>query len=456
MDDVWEQACALHLARDFPAAENLYDLLLTQNPDNAGLLATYGSLCVQTKRNGLAICLLEYAIKQGLTQSDVLSNLGLAYKFSGQLDKAMHYLEESVKTDPSGEALANYSAMFIESGQDDKCRAICKRAIDLSPDHHLAHWNLALSQLANGQWETAWDEHEWGLKPGGLRVDRALGGVPYWDGSPGKRVAVYGEQGMGDEIMFASMLPDVLKTNDVILECHPRLKTLFKKAFPSITVYDTREELEPAWSKTERFDARIAIGSLGKFYRRSREAFPGTPYLKADPLPKGEKFRVGISWMGGGAKLGRVQKRSVPITWWKSILNVPDVEFVSLQYTQGAGADLDMVDALGYSIDRANGIAVNVEDYYETARLVASCDLVITVCTSVVHLAGALGVPCWVMTPKWPAWRYQNEGGMTWYRSVRLYRQPAAQQDAWHPVIERIGLDLEELMSGKQKIQRVA
>lgn len=456
MDDVWEQACALHLSRDFPAAENLYDLLLTQNPDNAGLLATYGSLCVQTKRNGLAICLLEYAVKQGLRQSDVLSNLGLAYKFSGQYDKALKIMEESIKTDPSGEALANYGAMFIEAGQDDKCKAICKRAIDLSPEHYLAHWNLSLTQLANGQWETAWDEHEWGLKPGGLRVDRALGGVDYWDGSHGKRVAVYGEQGMGDEIMFASMLPDVLKTNDVILECHTRLKTLFEKSFPGVTVYGTREDLEPAWAKTEKFDARIAIGSLGKFYRRSRDAFPGTPYLKADPLPKGDKFRIGISWTGGGAKAGRVQKRSVPLTWWKPILNVPDVEFVSLQYTQGAGSDLDIMEQLGYDINRMDNVAVDAEDYYETARLVASCDLIITVCTSVVHLAGALGVPCWVMTPKWPAWRYQNEGGMPWYRSVRLYRSPAAQQDAWHPVIDRIALDLEDLVSGRQKMQRVA
>lgn len=448
MEDIWEQACALHLAKDFPAAEKLYDQLLTQNPENSGLLATLGTLYLQTQRHGLAISLLNHAVKLGLKQSDVLSNLGIAYKMTGQMDIAMKYLDESIKKDPTGEALANYSAMFVEAGQDEKCKTICKRAIDLAPTHPLAHWNLSLAQLANGQWETGWDEYEWGLQPGCLRVNRALGGAPEWDGTQGVTVAVYGEQGLGDEIMFASMLPDLLKTNKVVLECHTRLKTLFEKSFPGVKCYGTREDEDPAWAKTEPFEYRVSIGSLGKHYRRSRSSFPGTPYLKADALHKGRKFRVGISWTGGGAKAGRVQKRSVPLTWWKSILNVPDVEFVSLQYTDDKEA-LDMMDALGHDIKRMDEY-VKAEDYYETAKLVASCDLVISVCTTVIHLAGALGVPCWVMTPKWPAWRYLNEGGMPWYRSVRLYRQGAPGQASWEPVIERIGNDLAELIADRK------
>src|SRR3989304_671198 len=90
-------------------------------------------------------------------------------------------------------------------------------------------------------------------------------------------------------------------------------------------------------------------------------------------------------------------------------------------------------------------------DYYETARLVKSCDLVISICTSVIHLAGALGVPCWVMTPRWPAWRYQNTGPMPFYRSVRLYRSPDVVQEAWHPVIAKIAYDLEEKMMSVNK-----
>jgi ADP-heptose:LPS heptosyltransferase len=242
-----------------------------------------------------------------------------------------------------------------------------------------------------------------------------------------------------------------LKTNKVVLECHQRLKTLFEKAFPQITVHGTREDLEVTWSP-EGIDYRLSIGSLGKFYRNSREDFPGTPYLKTDSLPKGKKFRVGISWMGGGPKRGRVMKRSVPLSWWKPILNIPNVEFVSLQYTDSK-EDLDIMQALGYDIKRMDEY-IKHNDYYESAKLVASCDLVVTVCTSVVHLAGALGIPCWVMTPKWPAWRYQNTGGMPWYKSVRLYRSPDTEQEAWKPVIGKIGLDLDDLVNAMA--QRVA
>ncbi len=82
--------------------------------------------------------------------------------------------------------------------------------------------------------------------------------------------------------------------------------------------------------------------------------------------------------------------------------------------------------------------------------MVKSCDLIITVCTSLVHLAGALGVPTWVMVPKHPAWRYQNSGPMPFYRSVRLYRQPAAEDGAWLPVVQTIGLDLSDLLAAKK------
>jgi tetratricopeptide (TPR) repeat protein len=450
-DDLWNQACSLHLDNKFDEAEAIYTRLLEQNPFNSGLLATLGSLYIQTQRPGLAIHFLETAIKEGLKQADVYTNLGLAYKASGQVHLARKWFHDSITDSPTPEAYTNYSAMFIECGEDEKCIDLCEKAIKQKNDLPVAHWNMAIALLANGHWETGWKEYEWGIGLPSMREDRKVVDVPFWDGTTGKTVLLYGEQGLGDEIMFASMIPDLLKTNKVILESHRKLTHLFRKSFPEITVHGTREDREITWSP-EGIDYRLSIGSLAKFYRNKREDFPGTPYLKADPLPKGEKFRVGISWTGGGPKPGRVAKRSVPLSWWKSILNVPNVEFVSLQYTDQK-EELDLMDALGYPIKRMDEY-VKVNDYYETARLVASCDLVISVCTSIIHLAGALGVPCWVMTPRWPAWRYQNQGGMPWYRSVRLYRAPDIEQGAWKPVISRIGLDLDDLVNEKK--QKVA
>jgi hypothetical protein len=450
-DTLIERAHALHLADKFEEAEALYGQLLEQNYDNLGLMATLGSLYVQQQKWGHGIHFLQMAMDGGLKEPDAYTNLAVAYQRSGQYDKARGWYEKSIQGDSTPEALTNYSGMFVEAGAPEKCISLCEQAIKKNPDLAMAHWNMALALLGEGVWDRAWEEHEWGFIPKGLREDRDVLGLPKWDGTPGQRVLIYGEQGLGDEIMFASMLPDILKTNPVVLECHARLETLFRKAFPQLeAVYGTRWDQEVSWGDNHKCDARLAIGSLGKFYRRSREAFPGDSYLRADPLPTSGKFRVGISWMGGGHKLGRVQKRSVPLTWWKSILNVPNVEFVSLQYTDGSEEDLDMMDALGYDIKRME--EAKAKDYYDTARLVASCDLVISVCTSVVHLAGALGVPCWVITPKFPAWRYQNQGGMPWYRSVRLYRSPGTTQDGWMPVIARCGYDLSELVAGKQKV----
>lgn len=448
--EIWDQATEFHRQGRYAEAEALYDQLLTQNHDNPGLLATLGTLHLQVgNRPGLAIALLEASLKYGGPRaSDVLSNLGVAYRNTGQPEKARKCLEESVKGNPSAPALANYAGMYIESGEQGKAIAACEKAIADEPGLPIAHWNLALMLLSQGQWQRGWDEHEWGLRTNGMRINRDIGGVPEWDGSPGKKVIIYGEQGIGDEIMFASMVPDVLKTNEVIIECHERLTTLFEKSFPGVKCYGTRESPCPEWPANETADARIAIGSLGKFYRRSAEAFPGTAYLKADPLPKGDKFRVGISWTGGGQKIGRVQKRSVPLSWWKTILNVPNVEFVSLQYTD-CKEELDLLSALGYDI-KVMDEYVKAHDYYETARLVKSCDLVISVCTSVIHLAGALGVPCWVMTPKHPAWRYGVSGRMNWYRSVRLYRQ--AKEGDWIPVVQRVGLDLDDLVSERKRV----
>lgn len=451
--ELFEQATELHIAGDFEGAEPLYDQLLSQNHDNAGLLATMGTMYLAWGKPGLAISLLEHSLvtsKHG-RPSDVLSNLGLAYKHCGLREKSIKYFKEACedKRNPSPEAMTNYGALFIESEDRDTGKRLLEHAIKVKPELALAHWNYALILLAEGKWDTAWDEHEYGFQCKS-RVDRQYGDIPQWDGSPDKTLIVYGEQGIGDEIMFASMLPDVMRTNDVVLDCHKRLKTLFQNSF-GVPCYGTREDGEVEWLHKHKIDAKCSIGSLGKFYRRTKEAFTGKPYLIAESAPKGSKFRVGISWTGG-QRAGRVQKRTVPLSWWKTILN-NDCEFVSLQYTN-CSDEIRIVNEMGYDINEFD--AIKAEDYYETAKLVKSCDLVISVCTSVIHLAGALGVPCWVLTPHEPAWRYGIKGPMPWYRSVRLYRQPETSSDAWLPVVQKVGLDLDELLTSQNRILRVA
>ena len=441
--ELFEKANELHLQGRFAEAEKIYDDLLTQNHDNPGLLGTLGTLYLQMDKVGLAISLLERAAAQ-TPQGDIFCNLGIAYKQSGQYKKCKEWFAKAIKHNPTADVLANYSGLFINVGTPDDAIRHAQRAIKLDANCTMAHWNLAIASLEKGDFGTGWDEYEWGFRSQ-MRIDRGAKLAPVWDGKAPGTVWVYGEQGLGDEIMFASMIPDVLKTNKVVFECHPRLQTLFANSF-DVPCIGTREEREITWFDQHPVDYSISAGSLGQFYRRTRADFPGAPYLKAESAPKGERFRVGISW-SGGRKPGRVAVREVPLPWWKSILN-NDCEFVSLQYTD-CDDELEVMESLGYDIQKPREAKAN--DYYETAKLVQSCDLVISVCTSVVHLAGALGVPCWVLTPNKPAWRYGVSGGMPWYRSVRLYRQPPGDSDAWRPVISHVGADLDALINTRQR-----
>ena len=456
----FEQANALNEQGRYKEALAIYDQVLTQNHYNPHLLAAMGTIFAREQESiGMAITMLNLAIdkmpKNQKVPQEYYANLALAYRQSGQHDKSMEYLEIALKVEKTAGTLTNYGNAFIEAGNPKKAIDALSEAITLDPSIDLTHYNLGLALLETGQWDRAWDEYEYGERPNGMRMERTYGGVPKWKGpveEPGKRVCIYGEQGIGDEIMFASIIPDVLKTNEVIFDCHPRLIGLFQKSFPTIKCYPTRKDSELFWPDADPLECRFAIGSLGKFYRRSRESFPGTAYLKADPLmPKGKKLRVGISWTGG--KLTRrVATRTVPLSWWQSILS-NDCEFVSLQYTD-CDAEIKVVEQKqGFTI-RQYPEAKDL-DYYKTAQLVASCDLVISVCTSVIHLAGALGVPTWCMVPKKAAWRYQASGPMPWYRSVRLYRQPEHGDGAWIPVVEKVGYDLSEYVA-RQSEQKAA
>lgn len=440
-------------------AAALYDRLLAQNEDNAILLAAAACpLMHDPDTVGLAIVLFLVSIRLHKERGEkppieALVNLGVAYKHSGQYDKAKHWFEKACELEPNHPgALSNYGCMFVESDTPEKGTELLERAVKADPSLAMAHWNLSLCLIAEAHkrdnWKRSWEEYEWGQHEGGMRVKKKFVPLPDWDGTKGQKVMVYGEQGIGDEIMFASMLPDLMRdAGEVILDCHPRLTTLFEKSF-GLKCYPTRKEKELDWLDVEKPDAMISIGSLGKFYRTKRADFTGAPYLKAEAAPRGEKFRVGISWTGG-RMAKRVATRTVPLSWWDSIL-MNDCEFVSLQYTDGAQAEIDSLRAK-FGHDVRQEPAATAQDYYELAKFVKSCDLVISVCTSVIHLAGALGVPCWVMVPRHPAWRYQNSGPMPWYRSVRLYRQPEADAGAWIPVVQKVALDLSELVSQRSR-----
>lgn len=304
--------------------------------------------------------------------------------------------------------------------------------------------NAALAYLALGDWPNGWRCFESMLGEMKQRKRHEFKGADDWDGPPlaaGQTLAVYGEQGIGDEIMFASILPD-LKAAGIpfVVECEKRLAGLFQRSF-GIPCYGTRlikdqDGPERNWRDSYDFGAKAAIGSLGQFYRPSAASFPRVPYLKACPvrrkhirgvLSQMPGRKIGLAWTGGLPST-RGRDRTLTPEAMRPILDAcPGDTFISLEYKGEAPADpriLHWPEML------------QSDDYDDTAGLVAELDMVVSVTTTVALLAGALGTPCHVLAPSAATWHWGAAGPCPWFGDwVRLYRRTGVD---WESTIEAV------------------
>jgi hypothetical protein len=306
--------------------------------------------------------------------------------------------------------------------------------------------------MLRGEFADGWRAYELRLLSEG-RIPRKFP-CPRWRGEPleGKTILVHAEQGLGDEIMFASCVPDLLAAGArCVIDCHPKLGTLFARSFPQALVHTGLQDDDVAWlAAYPAPDYETPAGSLPLHLRAHPEAFPRhAGYLAADPekvarwrerlAGLGAGLKVGISWRGGTPGT-RAPLRSLTLPQLDPILQTGGTRFVSLQYgTQPAEVEAFQARLGARFVHWQEAL----DDYDETAALVCALDLVVSVCTAVVHLSGALGRPAWVMTPFSPEWRYGHAGEtMIWYPSVRLFRQPGL--GAWPPVIDAVAGALEQ------------
>lgn len=381
--------------------------------------------------------------------------LGFAYLKLHDPERALACFETARRMRPDHADLHDLrGSAYQELGRLGDAFESYDRALALRPDFSLAAFHRALARLLSGDFERGWEDYEL-RRLSGERAPRA-NASPSWDGSPlaGRTLLVFREQGLGDEIMFASILPELIgMAGRCILECEPRLRAIFGRSFPGATVFASLEDRSIPYRIGRRgIDLEIGIGSLPRFLRRRAADFPRhAGYLKADPeriarwrqrlAQLGPGLKVGISWIGGVRQTRRAL-RSLALDRWLPILGVPGARFVSLQYTGDAGEECAALKARHGM--RVEHWAEAVDDYDETAALVCALDLVVSVCTTLVHLGGALGRPVWVMAPYSPEWRYGFAGEtMPWYPSVRIFRQPAFGQ--WESVIAVVTREIRHL-----------
>jgi tetratricopeptide (TPR) repeat protein len=390
------------------------------------------------------------AIALNPNDAAAFNNLGAALRDLGQFDAAMESYAKALALRPTlAEAQHNQGVALQIAGREDEALERFQSAQDLNPEFAEAEQNAALLMLMSGDFKSGWDAYECRWRRNVPALGLRAFAYPRWEGEAGDgAVLVWGEQGVGDKVLYASMIPSLLsRGHRVVMETDQRLTGLFERSFPGVQAVAKQN---PPHEATGRSDIRwqIPLASLGRWFRRDIASFPASSaYLRADDqrrshyrqlLEENSNGRriVGISWISRAARIG--QHKTLNLGDWAPILQIPGVLFVDLQYGDTAAEREAVERELGVPILHLADLDLR-DDLEGVAALASACDLVISVSSTIVHLAAALGRPTWVLVPAGAGnlWYWMREADHTpWYPSVTIFRQ--SKFGRWQEVVERV------------------
>jgi len=477
VDELFAQAVARHEAGAVAEAEKLYRAVLQRDSGHLGArcniayaLHHLGNLEAAARaylwlvsrgvqspeiQNGLGMALQELgrpaearaAFRRGLVchpeSPHLLNSLGIALRSDDhRLDEAISAYRRAVSVDSAhGLAHLNLGNAYREQGELALSIGCYRQCLSLRPDFGAAHHNLAMALLSKGDFAAGWEEFEW------RRTDvrrmgqsRDLAG-PEWRGEPieGGKLLLYAEEGLGTTIQFARYAPlAAARGLEVTLEVQEPLAGLVS-SLPGVRTI-------AAGQVVPSYDAHCSLLSLPRLFKTDLQTIPAsTPYLSADPariaawrekkMADRQGLTVGIAWRGNPHHM-RDRKRSLSLAWFLDRLDRPGIDVVSLQkdFTR---AEFPSSRERTRFLDAGRDLT----DFAETAALVATLDLVISVDTAVCHLAGALGVPVWTLLDHAPDWRWLLDRSDTpWYPAMRLFRQ--SKPGDWDGVAEQVAKEL--------------
>jgi hypothetical protein len=352
------------------------------------------------------------------------------------------YSQATALLPQSAEAWNGHGNTLMALNRHPEALASFDRALALRPDFADAQFNAALALLATGDYARGFSKYEWRWKRTGMAHVRHGHGRPLWLGEyplGRKTILLHAEQGLGDTIQFARYAPLLARGGArVVLEVQPELTGLLAR-LEGVTQVVARGGKLPA------FDVHCPLGSLPLALKTDIGSVPAAiPYLAADPeriahwRPRLDAIpapRIAIAWAGNAAHAND-RNRSVPAALAEALWRDRPQHIVSIQRDLRPGDD-DL-------LRRAGGlqhVGPDLASFADTAAVLALCDLVVTVDTSVAHLAAAMGRPTWVLLPHAPDWRWTRERETTpWYPDVRLFRQP--QHGDWASVIACVSAEI--------------
>ncbi len=443
-------------------AEALYRRALAAKPDYANAAYNLGIFLKEQGRLGEALEALKLAVQLAPDMAVAHNNLGIVLRVLNRVDDAEACFRRALELDPQNmEATANLGNVQDAQGRTGEALACYEKALGFAPDLAELHLNNAYALLKTGNFPDGWREHEWRWKTGIFRNAWPNYPQPMWDGSAleGKRILLWYEQGLGDTLQFIRYAPLVAdKGGKVIVLCQPPLKTLLQTCRGIETLLADDGEPLPD------FDVHCPLMSLPLLLGTELRTIPtSTPYLYPEATPADtwksrleilapNLLKVGLVWAGNPRKdmpeASLVDaRRSVGLTCFSPLLQTPGAFFFSLQKGDAAEQLREIPEPL-----RPLDFSQEWNNFADTAAFAANLDLIITVDTSVAHLAGALGKETWVLSRADGCWRWLlNRDDSPWYPELKLYRQTTPGN--WDTVVEKIVTALREkieLNSGKK------
>ncbi|HTJ91836.1 MAG TPA: tetratricopeptide repeat-containing glycosyltransferase family protein [Pararobbsia sp.] len=429
---------ALRLVDQIDQALACFDHVLAVDADHVISLLGRAATLSQARRNAEALEYLERALSIDPANMHALNNRGNVFVSLHRYEDALTSFEQALTINNGLVAAWINLANTLEAlGRHDEAKAASDRALALGPESPAAHWNAALLDLRAGRYETGWERYQvrWLMSRFGTPRHRHL---TLWLGKDdlrGKRIVLWQEQGFGDTIQFCRYAIMVAALGAaVVLEVQPALKRLIAESFKGIAHVVGSDEAVPAC------DFATPLMSLPLAFETTANTIPFLPrYLKTDPArvqswaarlgPSRGKLRIGLACAGNPKHKGDLD-RSIDLGVLASLTEVGDLFIVQKDMRAGDHATLAAHPEIVHFDDA-------LTDFAETAALVDNLDLVISVDTSLAHLAGALGKPVWILLPALADWRWQRDrDDSPWYPSARLFRQRIG--EGWGEVIDRV------------------
>ena len=431
MGRLWQEAGRL------TDAEASYRRAIALQSDHARAHNNLG--CVLHMQGKLQEALAAYRraldLDPGLPQAN--QNYASIVRDAGALERAVTvYLRHTAAHPDDAMALNDLGNAYRELGRYQDALAAFERALALAPDLPQAHFSRSFVLLLLGEYRAGWREYEWRWRIGAFNGPMRRFRQPAWDGRRIERgtLLLHAEQGLGDTLQFARYAPLAAeRCESVALECQPELATLLRGTAGLGRVLAKGESLPP-------FVVHAPLLSLPAIFGTTLDDIPWRgPYVAADPervaawrsAIAGSGLKVGLVWAGRPQQWDD-RKRSLSLDLLAPLARVPGVDFYSLQVGAAAAQAARPPDSM-----RLVDLAARIKDFSDTAAIAAGLDLVITIDTSVAHLAGAMGVPVWVLVAHAPDWRYHLErDDQPWYPSMRLFRQE--RDGDWSGAIARV------------------